>query len=197
MDLPTTRPVLFYFDYVDPVSYVLYETLKGRGWSEGVSFRMEPFEISPPPHPLLDPGEAPWASLWLDAEEPAGKVGLALRRPRLVPWTRKAHELAFLAKERGRFPQVFEALFRAFFLEGRDIGRVDILVEIAAGAGLDPMETKAALDVDRYREEVEAARLMALGAGIRRTPTLVKGSQRLEGLPKPETLWEFFSTDTD
>lgn len=197
MDQSTTTPALLYFDLVDPASYVLYEELKGLGLSEGVRFRMEPFEISAPPHPLLDPLEDPWASLWLEMEGTARKLGLSLQRPRFVPWSRKAHELTFLARERGLFPRTVEALFRAFFLEGRDIGRVDILVDLAGAAGLDPMEAKAVLHLDRHREAVEEARRRALALGIRRTPTLIRGPYRLEGLPKPAALSKFFSRDHD
>jgi predicted DsbA family dithiol-disulfide isomerase len=119
--------------------------------------------------------------------------GVKLRRPPIVPWTRKAHELAFHARERGVFQEVHEALFRAFLQEGRDIGRVDVLADLGADAGLDRTETKAVLDVDRYADRVLARRREAEEARITLVPTLARRDQVLEGYPEEEILLTFLT----
>ena len=79
------------------------------------------------------------------------------------------------------------ALFRAHFVDHIDIGRIDLLLEIARGAGLDRSEAKAVLDVDRYAATVLGHRESALEDGVRDVPVLVQPGRRLEG---PELLRE-------
>jgi predicted DsbA family dithiol-disulfide isomerase len=119
-------------------------------------------------------------------------MGVALQRPAIVPWSRKAHELALHAREKGCFRQVHRSLFRAHFSESRDIGRVDVLVEIGAASGLDRTETKAILDVDRYAERLLDWRREAERTAVAGVPTVLFGAERLEGfsLERLEALLE-------
>jgi predicted DsbA family dithiol-disulfide isomerase len=127
--------------------------------------------------------------------EEAGKgLGIELTRPWIVPWSRKAHELAFLARKGGCFQEIHDTLFRAYLSEGVDIGRVDVLVELARRHGLDPMETKASLDVDLHRESVLKRRKDALDAGVTRPPALLwRQGRSLDGCPDDQTLREFLA----
>jgi len=178
------RPRLF-FDYVDPLSWLVDRAVTGLEEEGGEPVERHPLELRPPPRPLLDPDEPSWLERW---EEARRISSTPLRPPALVPWTRKAHELALLAREKGRFAEVHESLFRAFVLEGRDVGRVDILVALAVQSGLDATETRAALDVDRHAEAVEALREEAERLRVRGVPTLLAGGKRIEGLPAPGEL---------
>lgn len=190
-----TRPdtLFFYYDYVDPVSYSLIHRLQESAWIRRFSLMPMPFELNPPPSPLLDPKGEEFRRLWDRLSEEGQALGFELRRPWIVPWTRKAHELAFHATEKDCFEEIHEAIFRAYLIEGRDIGRVDVLVEIARNGGLDPQDTKAVLDVDRHREAVEEARVEGLGVGITTLPALVWNEKKLEGNPSSETLRSFLA----
>src|SRR3546814_11820987 len=64
--------------------------------------------------------------------------------------TIKAHELLHFAKAQGRQLDVAERLMSAYFIEGRHLGRVDELVKVAAEAGLDADEARAAPESHRY-----------------------------------------------
>jgi predicted DsbA family dithiol-disulfide isomerase len=136
-----------------------------------------------PPEPLLDPRAEPFASRWERARDAAREDGLELARPRLVPWSRKAHELVLHARERGAGRELHEAVFRAFHEERRDIGRVDVLVDLAVEAGLDLTETKAVLDVDRHAETLRRLRRIAERAGVPGVPTLLVERRTLQGIP--------------
>jgi predicted DsbA family dithiol-disulfide isomerase len=109
----------------------------------------------------------------------------------LVPWTRKAHELALHAREEGCFFAVHRALFEVFLLEGRDFGRVDVLLKIAVQHGLDLSLTKAVLDVDRHAPMITAARARAERLGVRGVPTLRVGDRTLEGFQNQGTILAF------
>jgi predicted DsbA family dithiol-disulfide isomerase len=174
-----------YFDYVDPASYLLDRRLRdGLGAGEAPGLTYLPFERRPPPQALLRTDDPEWAEAWdrLAAEDDD------LTRPWIVPWSRKAHELVLFARESGCFWEIHDAIFRAYFVEGLDIGRVDILVDLARRNGLGVMEAKAALDVDRFRPEVEAVRSEALAAGVEVTTTLVMEGRLFPGYPETEVL---------
>jgi predicted DsbA family dithiol-disulfide isomerase len=79
-----------------------------------------------------------------------------------------AHRLLHLARDRGVQDAVKERFMEAYFTEGRPIGDRDTLVQLAAEAGLDADEARAALEGDAYTAEVradeeEAGRLGATG----------------------------------
>lgn len=65
-----------------------------------------------------------------------------------TPNTVDAHRLIWLADQRGCQDAVVEALFRAYFSEGRDIGSQSALVELAAESGLDPQAVESMLNGD-------------------------------------------------
>jgi predicted DsbA family dithiol-disulfide isomerase len=182
-----------YFDYVDPACFLLEHRLRGLAEITPFSLIVEPFEIAVPPTPLLDPGKPEIRRHWEEMEEEATRFELALKRPWIIPWTRKAHELALYARKKGCFREIHDTLFRAYLVEGLDIGRVDILVSIAREQGLDASEAKAVLDVDQNREAVEAKRQAAQEQGVTQTPTLLWLGKWLSGYPNDGMLGEFLA----
>jgi predicted DsbA family dithiol-disulfide isomerase len=175
--------VRLYFDYIDPGSLLLERRLMRAVAERGVSVERVPFEVRPPPEALIDPASDAWLRYWAAIAPEVGEEGLELRSPTPVPWTRKAHELGLHAKEKGLFEEVHGVLFRSLLEEGRDLGRVDVLVELAGQCGLEPGETKAALDVDHHTSELERLRSVGEAEGVRGVPTLVFGDRVLEGIP--------------
>src|SRR5574338_791589 len=83
-------------------------------------------------------------------------VGIDFRFDRIprTPNTVASHRLVHRAAHYGRQEEVVEALFRAYFLEGRDVGSLDVLVEVAAAAGLPAAEIRAYLESDEDAELV-------------------------------------------
>ncbi len=183
-----SEPILLYFDYVDPLWFVAERAARVLE-ERGSPVHRRPFELKPPPKPLLAPTDPEIErrrseARWRDPET-------SLATPPLIPWTRKAHELALHAKERGSFARVHTALAEAHLCRARDIGRVDVLLDLAVECGLDGSETKAVLDVDRFRSEVEASREEAVARGVRSTPTFVLRDQPVWGVPDRQVLIEW------
>ena len=184
-------PAAFYFDFIDPLSYLLEIELEAVVGPTDERVARIGFEIRPPPAPLTDIDDPAIASRWDVARAVAEELGLSLSPPRLVPWSRKAHELHLYAASRDLGPNIRAAVFDAYFVGGCDIGRIDVLVEVARSAGLDVTETKAVLDVDRFEAELTAARDRAASADVVDAPVLVLGSARLEGFHNRSTLGTF------
>ena len=84
-----------------------------------------------------------------------------------------AHELLHLAKAHGRQAELKERLLAAYFVEGRHVGRVDDLADLAAEVGLDRDEAVAALTDHRYLADVKADMAQAAAYGINGVPFFV------------------------
>ena len=87
--------------------------------------------------------------------------------------TVKAHELLHFAKQQGVQHEVAERLMSAYFTEGRHVGRIDDLVELAAEAGLDADAARGALESGRHLEDVRADQAQAAAYGIQGVPFFV------------------------
>ncbi len=103
-----------------------------------------------------------------------------------TPNTVKAHRLIWLAGEQGVQDAVVERLFRAYFLEGQDIGDDGVLAAVGAEAGLDPAAIADLLASDQGVDEVRREAAAALRLGIRAVPTFVlDGRPAFEGAVDP------------
>lgn len=87
--------------------------------------------------------------------------------------TVKAHELLHFAKAEGRQHEMAERLMSAYFTEGRHVGRVDDLVDLAAEAGLDADAARSALESGRHLADVRADQAQAQAYGIQGVPFFV------------------------
>ena len=79
-----------------------------------------------------------------------------------------------------------ERLLAAYFVEGRNVGDPDVLVEIAAAAGLDADEARTFLAGDGGQAEVAEALAFASEAGITAVPTyVIDGRWSIPGAQDP------------
>jgi len=182
----------FAFDFVDPGSYLVRELLVR--WLDAASLhriRMLPLELRVPGSSPLSPRSEAWRRLTEEMARVAAELDVAFSPPDMVPWTRKAHELAFHALEVEDQASIYDLLFRAYFRDALDLGRVDVLIRLADRAGLDASEVRTVLGVDRFDARVHEARQEALASGIRGVPTLVRGPHRLEGFTQEADLHRF------
>jgi predicted DsbA family dithiol-disulfide isomerase len=104
-------------------------------------------------------------------------IDFAFDRIAVSPNTLDAHRLIRWAGAAGVQEEIVEALFRAYFLEGRNIGDHTVLVSIAAAAGMDRemVAARLASEEDRavVRQEIEAAQQM----GVSGVPTFIIASR--------------------
>lgn len=101
--------------------------------------------------------------------------------------TLKAHELLHFAKERGLQLEMKERLLSAYFVEGRHVGRVDDLADLAAEVGLDREEVVRSLQADEHAESVRVDMQQARQYGISGVPFFViDGRYGVSGAQPPE-----------
>jgi predicted DsbA family dithiol-disulfide isomerase len=84
-----------------------------------------------------------------------------------------AHRFTHFAKHQGKQQEAEEALFLAYFTEGKNIADHAVLADMGAAIGLDPVALRLALDSDAYAEEVTQDILLARQFGINAVPFFV------------------------
>ena len=87
--------------------------------------------------------------------------------------TVKAHELIHYAKSEGRQLEMKERLLKAYFVDGRHVGRIEDLADLAAEIGLDRAEAVRVLTDETYLADVKADVAQAVAYGIQGVPFFV------------------------
>jgi predicted DsbA family dithiol-disulfide isomerase len=117
--------------------------------------------------------------------EIARAAGIPMVRTSIVPNSRRALEAGEFARDAGpeAFDRLHAALFRAYFVEDRNIGDVDILADIAGAQGLDGDGLRAALADRRYAPRVDESIRWAVSRGLTATPTFLFVADKIYSLP--------------
>ena len=106
-----------------------------------------------------------------------------------TPNTLDAHRLIHWAGLEGRQTAAVSALFRAYFVEGRDIGDATTLADIAGAIGLDRAMTERLLGSDADAEDIRARDAHARERGVTGVPTFVIANQHVVVGAQPTELW--------
>lgn len=105
--------------------------------------------------------------------------------------TLRAHELLHLAKAHGMQEAMKERLLSAYFTEGKHVGHVESLADLAAEVGLDRDTVVAELTAGTYRDAVAADIAQARELGIRGVPFFViDGRYGVSGAQSPDLFAE-------
>jgi predicted DsbA family dithiol-disulfide isomerase len=163
-------------DYICPFCYLQEPVVErvAREFADQVQVRWRAYELRPDPEPTLDPGGDYLRDVWATAVYPmAAKRGMKLKLPPVQPRSRKAFEATEYARDRGKADAMRHAIFAAFFEDGRDIGDVAVLEQIAETLDIHPSGVRRALHANVYtdrviRDENEAAEL-----GLSGVPAMV------------------------
>ncbi len=181
-------PVSFYFDYNCPFCYVASGRLLALKQRHDLDILWRFVEIHPgndargQPLDTLGYDTAQWAQMTRNLEGMIAEDGLPWVPRMFTTNTRKAILLAqtVLLRHPDAFPGLHQALFHAYFAEGRNIGDEGELREIAGAHGVDALletawNTPAAMQV--LLSHVEEAQRM----GLTGVPTIVVSKRAFPG----------------
>jgi predicted DsbA family dithiol-disulfide isomerase len=163
------------------------------------AFAIEPVLVHFPLHPDTPPEGREMAAFYaernLDPEAMYARMKGLMDREGL-PYGRRTHTYnSRLAQELGKWADtqpggsaLHDALYRAYFVDARNIGDPEVLVEIARSVGLDPEEARAALAERRFSDAVDADWARSRRYGITGVPTFVAGGRGVVGAQPYEVL---------
>ena len=177
--MPTTIEI--YADFICPWCYIGLDRLDRLAEQRSVQFHWNPYLLRP---------DIPAGGVLLATILPADRMEraeaaireatqaacLPLNRPLVVPNTRQAHEIGFLAEAKGLGNAYHRAVFNAYFAQARNIGDAEVLAGIGEAVGMDRDEILEVLDSGRYRAEVDRATADAFERGIRSVPNFIFAS---------------------
>ncbi|MFY0619447.1 DsbA family oxidoreductase [Shimia sp.] len=126
-----------------------------------------------------------------DIERHAREEGLeidfaAIKR---TPNTIDAHRLIHWAGIEQKQNDVVDALFSAYFMEGRDIGSADVLADIADGVGMDAAVVRKLLSTDTDVEDMRKRDTHSREMGVNSVPTFIVANQHAVPGAQPAELW--------
>ncbi len=108
---------------------------------------------------------------------------------RRTPNSVDAHRLIRHAAAFGAADQLVDAIFRAHFIDGSDIGNPQVLARLAAAQGMDRAATESFLASSEGAEHVHAENLHAHRLGINGVPCfLIEGEHAIAGAQETEVL---------
>jgi predicted DsbA family dithiol-disulfide isomerase len=83
---------------------------------------------------------------------------------------------------------IHDALFKAYFVEGKNVGDVDVLLDIARSVGLPEEEAREVLEKRTFKAAVDADWAKSRAYGITGVPTFVAGGYGVVGAQPYEAL---------
>ena len=119
-----------------------------------------------------------------------------------LPYGRRTHTYnSRLAQELGKWADtqpggasgpgaIHDRLYKAYFVDAKNLADVDLLVDIAASVGLPADEARAVLDERRFKEAVDADWAKSHRYGVTGVPTFVAGRYGIVGAQPYEALEE-------
>jgi predicted DsbA family dithiol-disulfide isomerase len=141
-------------------------------------------------------------SVAMDAQvaETGRSVGIDFNYDKVLvtPNTLAGHRLLWWAEKKDHQDHLAEALFRAYFTEGRDVGKHDVLAEVAAEVGLPKDEALAFLAGDEGTNQVAEETLKGLKLGLEGVPfVVINGQPSVSGAQTSHEFYEAFRNAAD
>ena len=117
------------------------------------------------------------------------REGLPFNPDRAMSYnSRRAQELSKWAEEKGRGDEIHDALFRAYFVDVKNIGKVELLAEIAQSIGLPADEATEVLLSGKYKQAVDEDWRRCSAYGVNAVPTFLAGRYLMVGAQPYEEL---------
>ncbi len=151
----------FLTDYVCPFCLLTKENLRLalKARQQEAEIIEHPYALTPLHAAQTDICDEEHRAYFARLKAPGEAVGLHMQLPpeiRPRPYTHAAFEGACLAQEAGLRDVWSDRVYRAYWEQGRDIGQVDVLCEIAEEIGLNREQMRQALENGTYAEKVDA-----------------------------------------
>jgi len=195
------EPIDFYFEFSSPYGYIASQLVDDLAGRIGRPIRWRPmllgpvFKITGQP-PLIDiPMKGQYAKH--DFARSARLHRIQYNHPAKFPIGTVAGLRAFywLHDRDPKMAQSFaKALYRAYFVEGRDISAAPAVIEVAAAAGADAAALTAALEDPALKERAKREVDAAIAAGVFGSPYFVVDGEPFWGVDRMPMVEQWITT---
>jgi predicted DsbA family dithiol-disulfide isomerase len=132
-----------------------------------------------------------WGQVMGRLKQAAQEAGLPFTEQKMTYNTRLAQELAKWAESQGRGEEFNRAAFRAYFVDGTNLGKSQELIALVNTLGLSGDEARKVLTEKRFKEAVDSDWARSRQLGIQAVPTFVLDRNILVGAQPYEQLVKF------
>jgi len=118
----------------------------------------------------------------------ASNLGLPLGERKKTYNSRLAQELGKFAEWKGKGDEFHKAMFQAYFVDGKNIGKTSILLELAESIHLNGKDAHKIIQDRTYKDAVDLDWKRSNELGVTAVPTFLFNNHRLVGAQNFETL---------
>jgi predicted DsbA family dithiol-disulfide isomerase len=133
-------------------------------------------------------------AIMMRLQQVAGELGLPLADRTRTYNSRLAQELAKWAEAKGKGDEFHAAVFRAYFVDAKNIAKAETLVGLCESIGLPGDEARRVVLDRTFREAVDADWKRSRDLGITAVPTVIMGSQGIVGFQPYDVLEQFLKS---
>ena len=121
-------------------------------------------------------------------KQTADEAGLPLGERRKTYNSRLAQELGKWAASQGKVEEFHNTVFRAYFVDGKNIGKVPVLVELVKSLNLPGEVAQKVLETRAFKEAVDADWAHSRAVGVTAVPTFSMNQRAIVGAQRYEVL---------
>jgi 2-hydroxychromene-2-carboxylate isomerase len=196
-----TDPILFRFDFSSPYSYLASEKIDGLAARHGREVDWRPMMLGIlfqhwKTVPLVEqPGQGEYAPR--DMARSARYLGIPFRYPSRFPLPTQQAARAFYwlqDHDAAEARQFAHAVFRAYYVEDRDISAPATVIEIATALGVDRTALSAALASQELKDRLKRENEAAIAAGVFGAPWIVVDGEPFWGADRLPQIEKWLET---
>jgi len=192
-------PIEFWFDFVSPYGYVASERIEAIAAKAGRKLVWRPFLLGAvfkvsgaQPLTQLPPMKSDYSKH--DFERSARQFGIPYKMPPGFPAATVGAARCFYwaeIRDATKAANFVHRCYRAYFADGRDISKVDIVADIAAEAGFKRDEALAGMNDQVIKDRLKAVVDEAIQRGIFGSPFIIVGAEKFWGADRLDQVAEW------
>ena len=195
------KTVEFFFDFGSPASYLAWTQLPAICSAAGATLAYRPmllggvFQATGNASPITVPAKGKY--MLTDLARFARRYDVPMRFNPHFPINTLAlmrGAVGLQLRDPGRFDVYVTAVFRAMWVEGRNMGDPAVVAEVLAQAGLDPQSILALTGDPAVKDALKAATEEAVRRGAFGAPTMFVGEQMFFGQDRLDFVREALAT---
>ncbi|MHA1267777.1 MAG: DsbA family oxidoreductase [Candidatus Helarchaeota archaeon] len=169
--------VIIFSDYLCPFCFIAKELVKRIRANYDLNVIWRPYDLHPT-RSMIPPLNSPYIKMaWQNVQRIATENQITIKLPKFLSLTRWALEMAEFARDYGKFKEVHERIFNAYFLEGQNIEAKSTLLNLINDLGLDIEKLKQSWQDERYYQRIQQSIKELHSVGITGVPTFFIGNK--------------------
>jgi 2-hydroxychromene-2-carboxylate isomerase len=195
-------PIDFYFDFSSPYGYLASEKIEALAAKHGRGVNWRPMMLGVV---FKQTGAVPLLQIPIkgeysrrDMERSARFHGIrGFRVPSKFPIPSQAPARIVLwaaRRDTALAARIAHALYRAYFVDDKDISSPDVAVAVAASCGVDAGEARAAIDDPAIKDELKRANEDAIARGVFGSPYIVVDGEPFWGVDRLDQVERWLAT---